>query len=88
MLLYLNEPLTCSIFPSHFILIDPISWLSLPVKKLQTNLYHTEISLSESWRARSKTRSGFDVASVTASIALGKLQSANRMATILGNFLR
>jgi hypothetical protein len=34
---------------------------------LQTKLYQTERSLSESWRARSKTRSGFDVASVTAS---------------------
>jgi hypothetical protein len=33
---------------------------------LQTKLYQTERSLSESWRARSKTRSGFDVASVTA----------------------
>jgi hypothetical protein len=30
---------------------------------LQTKIYQTERSLSESWRARSKTRSGFDVAS-------------------------
>jgi hypothetical protein len=30
------------------------------------------------------TQSGFDVAYVTAITALGKLQSANRMATILG----
>jgi hypothetical protein len=34
---------------------------------LQTNLYQIERSLSDSWRARSKTRRGFDVASVTAS---------------------
>jgi hypothetical protein len=33
---------------------------------LQTKLYQTERSLSESWRARSKTRSGSDVASVIA----------------------
>jgi hypothetical protein len=39
----------------------------------------TERSLSESWRARSLTQSGFDVASVTASTALGKLQSANKI---------
>jgi hypothetical protein len=45
---------------------------------IQTNLYQIERSLSESWRDRSKTRSGFDVASVTASIALGKLQSDNK----------
>ena len=44
---------------------------------IQTKLYHTERSLSESWRSRSKTRNGFDVASVTASTALGKLQSDN-----------
>ena len=43
----------------------------------QTNIYQTERSLSKSWRDRSKTQSGFDVASVTASIALEKLQSAN-----------
>jgi hypothetical protein len=36
-----------------------------------------ERSLSESWRARSKTQSGFDVASMNAITALGKLQSAN-----------
>jgi hypothetical protein len=35
----------------------------IPIK---TKLYQTERSLSESWRARSKTRSGFDVASATA----------------------
>jgi hypothetical protein len=55
---------------------------------IQTNPYQTERSLSESWRARSKTRSGFDVASVTASTALGKLQSANRphlMVRVLGS---
>jgi hypothetical protein len=33
---------------------------------LQTKIYQTERSLSESWGARSKTRSGFDVASVIA----------------------
>jgi hypothetical protein len=49
---------------------------------IQTNLYQTERSLSESWRARSKTRSGFYVASVTASTALGKLQSANNGAHV------
>ena len=52
---------------------------------IQTNLYQTERSLFKSWRDRSKTQSGFDVASVTASIALGKLQSANIMTIILGN---
>jgi hypothetical protein len=50
----------------------------------QTKLYQTERSLSESWRVRSKTRSGFDVAFVTALQPWEKLQSANRMATPLG----
>jgi hypothetical protein len=52
---------------------------------IQTKLYHTERSLSESWRARSKTRSGFDVASVIASAALGKLQSANKPCKVEAN---
>jgi hypothetical protein len=48
---------------------------------IQTSLYQIERSLSESWRARSNTRSGFDVAYVNASIALGKLQGDNTTAT-------
>jgi hypothetical protein len=55
------------------------------LRPIQTKLYHTEISLSESWRDRSKTQSGFDVASVTASAALGKLQSANNMEKNMSN---
>jgi hypothetical protein len=41
----------------------PLSFIT-SIIFLQTKLYYTERSLSESWRARSKTRSGSDVASV------------------------